>query len=270
MHYQDDVVLRPIVDRKPRIAVVLGSGLNQFENELMNKHVVPFCDISHMPIATAPGHRGAFVIGEYSGVNILLMQGRLHHYEGHSFEDVVYPIRLMAQLGISYLILTNASGGINLSYSPGDLMLIQDHINFIGANPLVGPKKADELRFPDMTYAYDPKLSALMEKVAENSDILLRKGIYLATSGPSYETPAEIRAFRMMGADAVGMSTVPESIVANALRMRVVGVSCITNMAAGILDKRLTEEEVLETGAKSARTFNMLIGSFIKAMEGQL
>lgn len=262
--------LKPILERKPTIGIILGSGLSAFVEELTNPIEVSFAEVPGMVPATAPGHKGSFFVGKVGGQQVLAMQGRLHYYEGHRMEDVVFPVRLMHAMGIRTLIVSNASGGINLDFKAGDLMLLTDHINFTGQNPLIGPVHDNELRFADMSYAYDPELCQLMKEVAKKNNIHLQEGVYIACSGPSYETPAEIRAFRTMGADAVGMSTVPEVIVANALGMRVVAVSCIANMAAGILPVRLTEEEVLETGRRVTGKFTNLIKSFVQALEGWL
>ncbi len=260
--------LQPVLERKPKLGIILGSGLSTFTEHMNDSFEISFSDIPGMVPATAPGHKGTFILGKVGGQDVLAMQGRLHFYEGHRMEDVVYPVRLMHALGIRTLIVSNASGGINLDYEAGDLMLLSDHINFTGQNPLVGPVQDNELRFADMSFAYDPELRHLMKETAEKNDIKLHEGVYIACSGPSYETPAEIRAFRILGADAVGMSTVPEVIVANALGMRVVAVSCIANMAAGILPVRLTEEEVLETGRRVTGKFSKLIKSFVQALEG--
>ena len=195
------------------------------------------------------------------------MQGRLHYYEGYSMEDITYPVRVMAKLGVKNLLLSNAAGGINTEFAPGQLMLITDHINFLGRNPLMGPNEADfGVRFCDMSYAYHPELRRIALEAAEELGQNLAQGVYVATTGPSYETPAEIRMFRMWGASAVGMSTVPEVIVANHSGLRVMGISCITNMAAGVLDQPLTEEEVLETGAKSGAAFQALMTRIVEKL----
>ena len=195
------------------------------------------------------------------------MQGRLHYYEGYSMEDITYPVRVMAKLGVKNLLLSNAAGGINTDFAPGQLMLITDHINFLGRNPLMGPNEADfGVRFCDMSYAYHPELRRIALEAAEELGQNLAQGVYVATTGPSYETPAEVRMFRMWGASAVGMSTVPEVIVANHSGLRVMGISCITNMAAGVLDQPLTEEEVLETGAKSGAAFQALMTRIVEKL----
>lgn len=244
----------------PKVALVLGSGLGDLGEQVENAVSVDYGALPGFPVSTAPGHKGRFLLGTLGGKPVVCMQGRLHFYEGHSMEDVILPIRVMRQLGAEILILTNAAGGINTSFSVGDIMLIEDHINFMGRNPLVGAN--DETlgcRFPDMSFAYSPELRDLAERCAEKVGTRLCKGVYLACSGPSYETPAEIRAFRTLGADAVGMSTVPEVIAANHCGMRVLGFSLISNMAAGILQQPLSEEEVLEAGRRKGAKMQRLI-----------
>lgn len=251
----------------PEVGVILGSGLAAFADMIEEIERVPFAALPGLKAATAPGHEGCFILGRVGSKTVLVQKGRLHFYEGHALDEVVAPVRLMHELGIQSLVLSNAAGGINLDFQSGDLMMITDHINFTGRNPLVGPKREGEWRFTDMSFAYDPAYRALLQKTAEAEGIDLKEGVYLGCSGPSYETPAEIRAFRLWGADAVGMSTVPEVIVANALGMRVAAVSCITNMAAGILPVRLTEEEVLENGARATDRFSRLIYRFIASID---
>lgn len=255
-----------ILKARPKVGIVLGSGLADFAKMIEVTDVFPFSALSGLKNATAPGHHGEMILGKVGEIDVLVQKGRLHYYEGHAISEVVAPIRFMYNMGIRDLVLSNAAGGINMSFKSGDLMMITDHINFTGINPLVGAKRADEFRFADMSFAYDPDYQILLQKVAEQLGIDLKQGVYIGCSGPSYETPAEIKAFRQWGADAVGMSTVPEVIVANALGMRVAAVSCISNMAAGILPVRLTEEEVLETGAKATAQFSRLIYRFIQSM----
>ena len=215
---------------------------------------VPYSEIPGFAVSTAPGHAGRFVAGQLAGKQVLCMQGRLHYYESHSMQDIVFPIRVMKALGVETLILTNAAGGVNTSFSVGDLMLLEDHINFMGANPLTGPNdEAVGPRFCDMTFAYTPALRELAEQVAEKQGVALQKGVYLGYMGPSYETPAEIRAFRTLGADAVGMSTVPEVIAASHCGLKVLAMSLITNMAAGIEKKKLSGDEV-DRDRQPART----------------
>ena len=229
--------------------------------------VIPYEELPHWKSSTAPGHNGRLLFGTLGGKEVVCMQGRLHYYEGYSMEDITYPVRVMAKLGVKNLLLSNAAGGINTDFAPGQLMLITDHINFLGRNPLMGPNEADfGVRFCDMSYAYHPELRRLALEAAEELGQNLAQGVYVATTGPSYETPAEIRMFRMWGASAVGMSTVPEVIVANHSGLRVMGISCITNMAAGVLDQPLTEEEVLETGAKSGAAFQALMTRIVEKL----
>ena len=253
--------------KKPETAIVLGSGLGQLADKLEDAVVIPYEELPHWKSSTAPGHNGRLLFGTLGGKEVVCMQGRLHYYEGYSMEDITYPVRVMAKLGVKNLLLSNAAGGINTDFAPGQLMLITDHINFLGRNPLMGPNEADfGVRFCDMSYAYHPELRRLALEAAEELGQNLAQGVYVATTGPSYETPAELRMFRMWGASAVGMSTVPEVIVANHSGLRVMGISCITNMAAGVLDQPLTEEEVLETGAKSGAAFQALMTRIVEKL----
>ncbi|MEI7473776.1 MAG: purine-nucleoside phosphorylase [bacterium] len=249
---------------KPETAIILGSGLGDFA-EKINGVRINFSDIPGFAASSVAGHAGKLIIGELFGKHVLAMQGRFHFYEGHSLEKVIYPIRIMKLLGIKNLIVTNAAGGVNTEYKPGDLMVINDHINFIGTNPLIG-KNFDEFgpRFPDMSKAYADSLIELANKSGEKLGIKLQNGVYAALTGPSYETPAEIRMLRLLGADAVGMSTVPEVIAANHCGMNVLGISCITNMACGILDQPLNHEEVIETSNMAKASFIGLISEVIK------
>ena len=245
---------------RPEIAIILGSGLGSLGDKLLDADVIPYEELPHWKSSTAPGHNGRLIFGMLGGKQVVCMQGRLHYYEGYTMEDTTYPIRVMAKLGIKNLLLSNAAGGINTEFTPGTLMLITDHINFLGRNPLMGPNEADfGVRFCDMSYAYAPRLREIALEAASELGQHLEQGVYVATTGPSYETPAEIRMFRIWGASAVGMSTVPEVIVANHSGMNVMGISCITNMAAGVLDQKLTEEEVLETGARVGAEFQALM-----------
>ncbi len=254
-------------DARPEIAIVLGSGLGQLGEKLEQVTVIPYEELPHWKSSTAPGHSGRLLFGRLGGKPVVCMQGRLHYYEGYSMEDITYPVRVMAKLGVKNLLLSNAAGGINTDFAPGQLMLITDHINFLGRNPLMGPNEADfGVRFCDMSYAYHPELRRIALEAAEELGQNLAQGVYVATTGPSYETPAEIRMFRMWGGSAVGMSTVPEVIVANHCGIRVMGISCITNMAAGVLDQPLTEEEVLETGAKSGAAFQTLMTRIVEKL----
>ena len=248
---------------KPEIGLILGSGLGFFADDHLDvKGYLPYGDVKGLPVSTVPGHIGRFVFGYLNGRRVLCMQGRFHFYEGYSMAQLTMPVRLMQKLGIQTLFLTNAAGGINPSYVPGDFMLIHDHINFLGTNPLIGINSSIENRFPDMTEVYDKPLRHKIRGWAKEQNIPLREGIYLATTGPSFETPSEIRAFATLGADAVGMSTVPEAIVARQLNIRVIGISCITNAAAGISTGPLTYTEVAETADRIKPRFaELLVGS---------
>ena len=245
---------------KPEIALVLGSGLGYFAENLEDACIIPYGEIPHFVKATAPDHSGNLVIGKIAGKVLLCMQGRFHFYEGYSMEQITYPIRVMQGLGIEKLILTNAAGGMGEGFQEGDLMLISDHINFMGQNPLVGPNEpAFGKRFFDMTTAYDPELREKVREAAKELGIRLREGIYVGFTGPSFETPAEIRMFQALGAHAVGMSTVPEVLVARHCGIRVIGISCITNLAAGISGGPISGEEVTEVaGAASGRFIGLL------------
>ena len=252
----------------PETGIILGSGLGDLASAIENPIFLDYGTIPHFPISTAPGHRGRFVAGILSRKPVICMQGRFHYYEGYTMDQVIYPIRVMKLLGVQTLILTNAAGGICQDLSPGDLMLIEDHINLMGTNPLIG-RNAPSFgpRFCDMTYAYTPTLRALAEHTAAALDIPLRRGVYLACTGPSFETPAEIRAFRTLGADAVGMSTVPEVIAASHCHMDVLAISMITNMAAGVLDQPLSGDEVIETGKLRSHDMQRLITEIVRNMD---
>ena len=249
------------------IAVVLGSGLGDFGNDLENPKEISYADIPGFPRATVQGHAGKFIMGTLAGKKVLMMSGRFHCYEGHPLEDVVLPVRVMARLGVKTLILTNAAGGVNIDYRPGVLMLISDFINLTGKNPLIGPNfDAFGPRFPDMTDAYDRTLRELTMHAARQLDIDLRRGVYCWMNGPSYETPAEVRMARVLGADAVGMSTVPETIVARHCGIKVLGISCITNMAAGVLPQPINHEEVMAMGRHVRGEFAALLTETIRKL----
>lgn len=260
--------LKNIILTTPHIGIILGSGLGALTEEIEEQVVINYRDIPHFPQATVAGHEGQLVFGKLHDKNVLAMKGRLHYYEGHTMADITFPVRVMQKLGISDLIVTNAAGGINKEFTPGDLMLITDHINLMGDNPLRG-QNIDQFgeRFPDMSNAYHDKLRSYALKAAESKGIKLCQGVYAAVSGPSYETPAEIRYLRTIGADAVGMSTVPEVIVGNHAGMRVVGISCITNMAAGILPRKLDHTEVIEVANKVKDSFVGLVTQLVKEIE---
>jgi purine-nucleoside phosphorylase len=241
--------LRERFTRAPAVLLVLGSGLGGLADEVSDAVRVPYEAIPGFPRSTVPGHAGALVAGILNGVEVVAQQGRFHLYEGWDAAQVVLPIRVLAALGVEAVVLTNAAGGLRPGMEPGELMLIADHINLMGANPLVGPVVAGEERFPDMSEPYDREMRRVVEAVALEQGMPLEEGVYAAVLGPSYETPAEIRMLRAMGADAVGMSTVPEVLAARALGLRVLGISCITNLAAGLGAHPLSHEEVMEAGA---------------------
>lgn len=258
--------LRPRLP-KADIAVVLGSGLAELANMLQDKIVVDYKDIPNFPQPTVMGHGGQLICGSVGGKTIYAFSGRFHYYEGHDPWTVVRHVRVMAELGCTTLILTNASGGVNTGFDPGDLMLITDHINLMGFNPLRGGNYDPwGTRFPDMSEGYDRQYRELALKVAAEQGITLRQGVYCGLAGPSFETPAEIRMTRTLGADAVGMSTVPETLAARHLGLRVLGISCVTNMAAGILEQKLTHEEVFATGKLAEKRFSALLAEIISRM----
>ena len=245
---------------RPTIGLVLGSGLGDFADTLEDTLRIPFSEIPHFPLPTVPGHTGAVVIGRKGGRDVAVLQGRIHYYEGLPQSEITLPIRVLAAMGIRNLVLTNAAGGVNLFYHPGDLMLISDHINFSGSNPLIGANlDAFGPRFPDCSDIYTASLRAAIREKAKAAGISLQEGVYAMYSGPNYETPAEIRMFRTLGADAVGMSTVPEALVAAHCGMTVTGISCITNMAAGVLPQKLSHAEVVETANRVHDTFHSLM-----------
>jgi len=246
------------------IGVVLGSGLGAFADTLDHRKETPYSEIHGWPVSTAAGHAGKLVAGRIGKTEVIVLAGRAHLYEGYSAAQVTFGIRELARRGVRSLVLTNAAGGINLEYRPGDLVLISDHINLMGANPLTGPND-DALgpRFPDMSEAYSREYRETAKLAAKDLGIPLREGVYAALSGPSYETPAEIRYLRIIGADLVGMSTVPETIVANHMGMRVLGISCVTNMAAGILAQKLVHSEVIETGERVKETLIALLRGIV-------
>ena len=245
---------------RPKIGLVLGSGLGAFADSLVDAARVPYADIPSFPQSTAIGHAGCMVVGKAGNVAVAAMQGRVHLYEGYTAQEVAFPIRVFRCMGVRAVILTNAAGGINLSYSQGALVLIRDHINLQGVNPLVGPNDdCFGVRFPDMTHAYSRSYRAIAREEAGKLGITLHEGVYAALLGPSYETPAEIESLRRIGADLVGMSTVAEVIAARHMGIHVLAISCVTNMAAGILDQALSHAEVMETGARVKTTFEALL-----------
>ncbi|MBE5103527.1 purine-nucleoside phosphorylase [Priestia aryabhattai] len=255
------------IDQSPSIGLVLGSGLGILADEIENPTYIPYNELPHFPASTVTGHAGRMVIGDLKGKRVIAMQGRFHYYEGHSLEAVTYPIRIMKAIGVQQIIVTNAAGGINPDFKPGDLMIIQDHINLTSQNPLIGPNEEEfGERFPDMSEAYSKKLIALAKDVASKNKINMVEGIYAGMLGPSYETPAEINFLSIIGASAVGMSTVPEVIVAQHSGLEVLGISCISNMAAGISEHSLTHDEVMETTENIKAQFLQLVKEVIAAM----
>ena len=252
------------ITSKPKIGVILGSGLGSFGESMRESFSIDYRDIPHFPISTVKGHEGKLIFGKIGHVDILAMKGRFHFYEGYSMKELVYPIYVMKSLGIEALIVTNACGGINRAFKPGTLMIIEDFINMFKDNPLIG--KNDERfgpRFPDMSEPYDKKLIALAEDVAEKKGIEFEKGVYAGVTGPYYETAAEIRMLAIMGADAVGMSTVPETITANQLGIKVLGISCVTNMATGISKEKHTHESVVKTANAAAERLSSWVDAVI-------
>ena len=259
--------IRSRTDMAPEMGMILGSGLGDFADTLEDRLVIPFTDIPDFPAATVPGHTGAFVFGTKHGRQVLCLQGRLHYYEGHPMPLLTMPVRIMGKLGVKTLLLTNAAGGVNKDYRPGDLMLITDHINYSGMNPLIGEHFEDfGPRFPDVTDLYSSGLRLKLKLAAVEAGIQLRQGVYMMFSGPSYETPAEIRMARILGADAVGMSTVPEALVAAQCGIRCLGVSCITNLAAGVSPNKLSHQEVMETAAMAHDRFHSLVDLILKTV----
>lgn len=260
--------LRNITEGTPEIAIILGSGLGRLADFIEGRQEISYEEIPNFPATTVPGHEGKLIFGRLGGRYVVAMKGRFHYYEGHDMGVVIYPIRVFGMMGIKNLMVTNAAGGVNTDFKPGDLMLIKDHIGFFAENPLRGVN-LDDLgpRFPDMSAAYDRSLQKLAMVCAERVGIDLKNGVYSYCKGPSFESPAEIKALRILGADAVGMSTVPEVIVARHMGIRVLGISCITNMAAGILDQPLTHEEVMETGKSVEKKFSSLVREIVGSWE---
>jgi purine-nucleoside phosphorylase len=251
----------------PATAVVLGSGLGGFASSLDGATSIPYSDIPNWPVSNVVGHEGRLVIGAAAGRPIAALSGRAHFYEGHDLRTVTFGTRVLGMLGVKTLILTNAAGGVNSGFAPGDLMVIDDHINLLGSSPLTGPNDARfGVRFPDLTHVYSPRLRRLADEAAAAQGLTLRHGVYAACHGPSYETPAEVRYLRTIGADAVGMSTVPEAIVARHMGVDVLGISCITNFAAGVRPQPLNHDEVLETAKRVRETFIALLNGVIAGM----
>jgi len=249
--------------QQPKVGIILGSGLGGLAKSIVDAVRIPFAEIPGFPEATVAGHEGAVIVGSLSGREIVALSGRFHVYEGHPAALAAFPVRVFHALGARDLFVSNAAGGISPKLAVGDLMMISDHLNLMGTNPLVGEAPKGEIRFPDMTDAYNPGLRRVLRTTAESLGITLREGVYAGVLGPSYETPSEVKMLRLLGADAVGMSTVPEVIVARALGMRVVGVSCITNAAAGVTGAALSHAEVLETTKRVSAAFESLVTEFL-------
>ena len=257
--------LKSKVDTMPKIAIILGSGLGSLADEIEDKITIPYKDIPNFPISTVAGHKGELIFGTLNGVKVIAMNGRFHYYEGYDLADVTYPIRIFKLLGVETLILTNAAGGINLNYEKGDLMIIEDQLSFFAESVLRGPN-LDSFgeRFIDMSNVYSKEYIEILKPIVKEITGKCNVGVYAYMKGPTYETPAEIRALRVMGADAVGMSTVPEAVVAKHSGIKCVGITCITNMAAGILNETLSHEDVKETALKVEENFKKVIKEFIK------
>ncbi len=265
---QSSDYIKARLTQSPQIGIILGSGLGVLADELEEFIEIPYADIPHFPVSTVEGHDGKLVIGNLEGKCVMMMKGRFHYYEGYEMQQVAYPVRVMKYLGINDLLVTNAAGGINPEYEPGDLMVIKDHIKFFDESPLRGGnEEAFGLRFNDMSEAYKKMLREMVKEAAYGLGIVLQEGVYVYMPGPSYETPAEIKMLNIVGADAVGMSTVPEVITASHAKMNVIGVSCITNMAAGILDQPLHHQEVMDTAERVKEKFLGLVKAVIGRWE---
>lgn len=263
--------VRKKIDFRPEIALVLGSGLGGYGNRIRVVQTLDYHEIEGFPVSTAVGHKGRFIFGYVNDVPVVCMQGRVHYYEGYSMTDVVLPTRLMGMLGAKVLLLTNASGGVNFDYKAGDFMMITDHISSFVPSPLIGGNiEVLGVRFPDMSNIYKKELQTVIRESAKELGIRLREGVYLQTSGPQFETPAEIRAYRALGADAVGMSTAVEAMAANHMGMKVCGISCISNLAAGMNSEPLTQEEVQETADRTAAQFEKLVTASIEKIYAAL
>ncbi len=259
--------IRKKIDFQPKAALVLGSGLGDYAETIQTEAVLDYHEIDGFPVATVPGHKGRFIFGYIGSVPVVIMQGRVHYYEGYSMQDVVLPIRLMKMLGADILCLTNAAGGVNDTFQAGDFMLITDHIASFVPSPLIGENlEALGVRFPDMSEIYDEKLQCAVKEAAAELQIPIKEGIYLQTTGPAYESKQEIRMFRILGADAVGMSTACEAIAANHMGMKICGISCISNLACGMTDRPLSHAEVQETSDRMAESFKKLITCSIEKM----
>ncbi|MDF2904215.1 MAG: purine nucleoside phosphorylase [Bacillus sp. (in: firmicutes)] len=262
------IFLKEKYTKTPKIGLILGSGLGVLADEIEEPVKIPYHQIPDFPVSTVEGHAGQLVFGLLDGVQVVAMQGRFHYYEGYSFEKVTFPVRVMKQLGVEILIVTNAAGGINENFEPGDLMLISDHINNMGSNPLIGKNDAKlGPRFPDMSDAYRHDLREQAKVIANELQIPVKEGVYVGNTGPTYETPAEVKMLRILGGDAVGMSTVPEVIVARHAGLEVLGISCISNMAAGIVNQPLSHDEVMETTERVKANFLKYIKAIVASLK---
>lgn len=260
-----DFIKKEIPQTPISCGIILGSGLGNISETLDKKILIPYHEVPHMPTSTTLGHRGNFIFGDFEHKSIMIMEGRIHYYEGYSMQEITFPIHIMRRFNIRQIIITAAVGSLKTKFKPSDIVLIKDHINLMGENPLRGADfKEPNERFVDLTYTYDKELRNLAKEVAKKNKIKVYEGVYLATCGPSYETPAEIKAFKKLGADVVGMSVVPEAIVAKQLNMKVLGITYIANFAAGLSKKQLSHFEVLETATKVAHKLNILIREIIK------
>lgn len=260
--------LKTKTDVKPIVGLILGSGLGVLADEIQNPVKIKYNEIPNFPVSTVEGHAGQLVIGDLNGVNVIAMQGRFHYYEGYPMEKITFAVRVMKEAGVERLVVTNAAGGANTDFTPGDLMIITDHLNLMGTNPLIGPND-NKLgpRFPDMSEAYSKRLRKIAEDTGAELGLELKHGVYAGFTGPTYETPTEVKMARILGADAVGMSTVPEVIVARHSGIEVLGISCITNMASGILDQPLSHTEVIETTEKVRSQFLSLVKEIVKKLK---
>lgn len=259
-----DFIKSEIGNFVPEVGIILGSGLGELADEYCLK-AISYSEIPGFEASTVSGHKGRLVFAEINGKNVVMMQGRFHFYEGHSIQKVVFPVKVMKKLGVKTIIVTNAAGGVNAEFKPADLMVITDHINFMGVNPLIGPNDSSMgERFPDMSEVYTPKYVKLVKEIGQKEGIDVQEGVYIALTGPSYETPAEVRMARTLGADAVGMSTVPEAITASWAGMNVIGISCICNSAAGVSTVGLSHAEVIEAANKAKDKFKILVKEIIK------
>ncbi|MFC0470472.1 purine-nucleoside phosphorylase [Halalkalibacter kiskunsagensis] len=256
-----------LLTEQPTIGLILGSGLGELADEIENPTKIKYTEIPHFPVSTVEGHAGQLVIGQLHGKQIVAMQGRFHYYEGYSMQEVTFPVRVMKQLGVELVVVTNACGGMNSSFKPGDLMIIEDHLNMTGVNPLIGPNEKElGPRFPDMSDAYSTELVSFVEETANKLDIPIQKGVYAGITGPTYMTPAELKMLRLVGGDAVGMSTVPEVTVASHMEMKVIGISCITDMAIGEDLEPLTHDQVVEVANRTKPQFMRLVKEVVSIL----